>query len=103
MVVRRDRRLLLVRRNIGGNKPDLLQPELGGGRARHHDVAAMDGVEGTAKQCEIHSDGRYSFRVSQVGCKRSGFRRTNLRPQALKLSLRSRGSMGCGFGCRLHA
>jgi hypothetical protein len=32
-------------------------------------VSAMDGVEGAAKQCEIHSDDSYSFRVLPVGCK----------------------------------
>src|ERR1035438_7064494 len=55
MVERQYRCLLLVRRYISRNKPHLLQLEFHGGSTRHDHVSAMNGIEGSAKQCDVHS------------------------------------------------
>ena len=63
MKVRRDRRLLLVRRNISGNEPDFFQLESLSGRAGHIHVSAMDGIEGSAEQSDVHSVRSYSLAI----------------------------------------
>ena len=62
MEIRRQRYLLFVRRNIGWNKPDLAQPEMSGSGTGYVQVSAMNGIESTAKQSDIHSVRSYSFR-----------------------------------------
>jgi len=44
-----------MRRNVCGNKPDFPKPESPGGRARHIEVPAMDGIKCAAKECNVHA------------------------------------------------
>src|SRR5271167_3562945 len=69
MKVRRDRGLQLVRRNVRRNKLYFFQLESLSGRTGHLEVSAMDGIEGAAKQCDVHSARSYSFCVWTNGRK----------------------------------
>src|SRR3974390_1572497 len=69
MEIRRHRRLLFVRGNVSRNEPNFPQPESLGGGAGHIEMSAMNGIESTAKQSDIHSVRSYSFRFSPTARK----------------------------------
>lgn len=64
---------MLVGRDVGGDKKDLLQIAFLLGGLRQGQVAAMDGIEGPAEQSDIHGclmgETDVSFVVSLVCCK----------------------------------
>src|SRR5579884_826285 len=74
---------LLMRRRTGWDEQYLLQIVALLGRAGDGNVSAMDRVEGTSEERNVHSDPSFEFQLSSFKCKRETLREPVAHVQAV--------------------